>query len=347
MMKRKIKVGLMFGGRSGEHEVSLMSATSVLAALDLDKYEPVPIGITKEGRWITTNDPLATLKRNEPVEGCELPVKLLQELDVVFPILHGPYGEDGTIQGLLEILDVPYVGAGVTGSAVGMDKRIMKQVFRQYGLPVVKFITFSRREWQEEASKILARVACELGYPCFVKPVNLGSSVGISKANNAAQLDDAIALASQYDSQVIVEEFINCREIEISVLGNERPQVSIPGEIVPHLEFYNYEAKYTAGKSDLIIPAPLCKEKTKEIQDLALQAFIAAGVCGMARVDFFIDKNTETVFINELNTIPGFTQLSMYPKLWEASGISYPDLIEKLIFYALERYNEKKSKRIV
>ncbi|HHY36159.1 MAG TPA: D-alanine--D-alanine ligase [Firmicutes bacterium] len=343
---KKLKVGIIFGGRSGEHEVSLMSATSVLNYLDKDKYEPIPIGITKEGRWLTAGNPLEALKRGNIQGAGSLPVDLLEKLDVVFPVLHGPYGEDGTIQGLFEMLNLPYVGAGVIGSAIGMDKKIMKKLFRETGLPVVEFVTFLRREWEEDRAAVISGIEEEIGYPAFVKPVTLGSSVGVSKVTGRVELEEAIELACKFDWEIMVEKYINCREIECSVLGNDKPQASLPGEIVPHLEFYNYEAKYTDGKSDFYLPAPLSPEKTEEIRDYAIKAFLAVKACGMARVDFFLAKDTEQVYVNELNTIPGFTHLSMYPKMWEVSGLKYPDLIDRLIDLALERFADKQRNQV-
>jgi len=362
-LRRKIRVGVIFGGRSGEHEVSLASAESVMAALDKNKYEIIPIGITKEGRWIATGDPLKALKagtpeddafvallgdpsqkaliRLEPGEGNTMKAIRLQELDVVFPVLHGPYGEDGTVQGLLELADIPYVGAGVLGSAVGMDKPTMKAVFRAHGLPVVNHLVIKRRDWESNPEEVLDRVESVLGYPCFVKPANLGSSVGISKARDRSQLVRALDLAARYDRKLLVEEAINAREIECSVLGNDDPIASVPGEVVPHREFYDYIAKYTEGESDLIIPAPLSPEMARSVQDLAIRAFLAVDCAGMARVDFFLDKDSGQLYVNELNTIPGFTATSMYPKMWEASGIPYPELLDKLIELALERYADK------
>lgn len=342
----RLKVGIIFGGRSGEHEVSLMSATSVLNYLDKDKYEPVPIGITKEGRWLTAGNPLEALKRGNIKGEGPLPVELLEKLDVVFPVLHGPFGEDGTIQGLLEMLNIPYVGAGVLGSAVGMDKGIMKMLFQQAGLPVVDYLTFLRRDWEGDRATIIDSIEKELGYPAFVKPVNLGSSVGISKATDREELEQAVDLACRFDREIIVEKFVNCREIECSVLGNDRPEASLPGEIVPHLDFYNYEAKYTDGKSDFFLPAPLSPEKTEEVREYATRAFLAVKACGMARVDFFLDKDTGQLYVNELNTIPGFTHLSMYPKMWEITGLQYPDLLDKLIDLALERFADKQRNQI-
>ncbi|NLJ33754.1 MAG: D-alanine--D-alanine ligase [Firmicutes bacterium] len=337
----KLKVGIIFGGRSGEHDVSLLSATSVLEAIDRKKYQVIPIGITREGRWITEGDPLLQLKERDFSRGDSIPVKLLEKIDVAFPVLHGPYGEDGTIQGLFEMINIPYVGAGVAGSAVGLDKRMMKQIFLQSGLPTPVYVTFLRREWEEDEGEVIRLIEEKIGYPCFVKPVNMGSSVGISKARDREELVQAAKLACKYDREVIVEEYINCREIECSVLGNDTPRASLPGEVVPKLEFYDYEAKYTDGLTDFLLPAPLSPEETKRVQELAITAFLSVNVSGMARVDLFLDKDSGQFYVNELNTLPGFTQFSMYPKMWEISGLAYSDLISELIDLALERFAER------
>ena len=338
---QKIRIGVIFGGRSGEHDVSLMSASSVLEAIDRNRYEVIPIGITGEGRWISEGDPLLQLKEKDYSAGDSIPVKLLEKIDVAFPVLHGPYGEDGTIQGLFEMLNIPYVGAGVAGSAVGMDKRMMKQIFLQSGLPTADFVTLLRRQWKEDKGEAMRLVADNIGFPCFVKPVNMGSSVGISKVKEGEQLAQAIELACRYDREIIVEEYINCREIECSVLGNDKPRASLPGEVVPHLEFYDYKAKYTDGLTDFLLPAPLSPEETEKVQRLAITAFLAVNACGMARVDLFLDKVSGRFYVNELNTLPGFTQFSMYPKMWESTGLGYSDLISELINLALERFAEK------
>lgn len=338
---QKIRVGVIFGGRSGEHEVSLMSATSVLGAIDKNRYEVIPIGITGEGRWIIEGDPLLQLKERDFSRGGSIPVKLLEKLDVAFPVLHGPYGEDGTIQGLFEMLSIPYVGAGVVGSAVGMDKRMMKQIFLQSGLLTADYVTLLRREWEEDKDRVRRRVEENIGFPCFVKPVNMGSSVGISKVKEQEQLAQALDLACKYDREIIVEEYINCREIECSVLGNDTPRASLPGEVVPHTEFYDYEAKYTDGLTDFLLPAPLSSEDTEKVRELAITAFLAVNACGMARVDLFLDRFSGQFYVNELNTLPGFTQFSMYPKMWETTGLGYSDLITELIDLARERFAEK------
>lgn len=360
--QRKIRVGVILGGRSGEHEVSLVSAQSVMNAMDKTKYEPIPIGITKEGRWIAGGDPVAVLKGlpsegthhtallGDPTQRGLVPHDAMQvveraapiELDIVFPVLHGPCGEDGTVQGLLELADVPYVGAGVLGSALGMDKAVMKDVFKAHGLPIVRYRVYKRRDLDRSQERTEDEIERELGYPCFVKPANLGSSVGVSKVHNRAELGPALQLAASYDRKIVVEQGINAREIECSVLGNDEPEASVLGEIIPCNEFYDYNAKYVDGRSELIIPAPLPEDLAQHIRQLALQAFIALDCAGMARVDFLLDRDTLDVYVNEINTIPGFTAISMYPKLWEASGLPYPALIDRLIELALERHEEKR-----
>jgi D-alanine-D-alanine ligase len=360
---QKLRVGIIFGGRSGEHEVSLVSATSVMNALDKEKYEIVPIGITQEGRWISSAESLKLLKsgagaENEP-ERFLVPepgrrslvssngeVHPELKLDVVFPVVHGTYGEDGTLQGLLELANIPYVGAGVLASSIGMDKIVQKQLHKHAGLPVVKYEWFLSRHCTFHPKKVVASIERNLTYPMFVKPSNTGSSVGISKAHNRKELLDAIALAAQFDRKVIVEQGVrNAREIEVSVLGNDQPIASVPGEIIPSNEFYDYDAKYVDGKSVAIIPAKLPKAAVKKIRRLAVQAFTALDGAGMARVDFFVVKKTNRIYLNEINTIPGFTSISMYPKLWESSGITYSELLDKLIHLALERHREKENLR--
>jgi D-alanine-D-alanine ligase len=383
---KKLRVGILFGGRSGEHEVSLLSAASILDAIDKDKYEVVPIGITKEGRWLTAahaekllrgefssakhlraGDPEATpgaalLAKGEsivipPVPGDSLapfdvPQRRLEDrainVDVVFPVLHGTFGEDGTIQGLLELADLPYVGAGVLGSAAGMDKDVMKRLFRDAGLAIVRHLTFLRADWEQDAKRVRKEIEKKLNYPVFVKPANLGSSVGVSKARDRTQLEKAMDEAAAYDRKIIVEEGVGgkdrkAREIECSVLGNDRPEASIAGEVVPCKDFYDYEAKYLTEGSELIIPAKLSKKQMRQVQEMAVQAFLAVDCAGMARVDFLMDPKTEKIYVNEVNTIPGFTAISMYPKLWAASGLPYPKLIDRLIQLALERHAEKKK----
>ena len=363
-MAKRTRVGLIFGGRSGEHEVSLMSAQGVMGAIDRAKYDVVPIGITREGQWLASGDPMKALSSGVATESD--PAFLLAEpsrqglmrvmsreqeqtlsavrvsqLDVVFPILHGPYGEDGTVQGLLELAGIPFVGAGVAASAVGMDKALFKDIMCAHGLPVVSHLVIKRRTWEREPEETLARIETEIGYDCFVKPANLGSSVGISKVHDRSELRAALDDAARYDRKLLVEDAIDAREIEVSVLGNDEPITSVPGEIVPCNEFYDYAAKYIDGESDLLIPAPIPRETAELIQRLAVQAYLAIDCAGMARADFLLERQTGQVYVNELNTLPGFTPISMYPKLWEASGISYTELIDRLIQLALERHADK------
>jgi D-alanine-D-alanine ligase len=335
-----------------------------MGAIDREKYEVVPIGITKGGRWLAAGDPMKALVSGVATESS--PALLLAEpsqqglmrleareqeralkavqvshLDVVFPILHGPYGEDGTVQGLLELAGLAYVGAGVAASAVGMDKALFKDIMCAHGLPVVPYLILKRKSWEREPEETIARIEAELGYDCFVKPANLGSSVGISKAHNRSELRAALDEAARYDRKLVVEVAVDAREIEISVLGNDEPLASVPGEIVPCNEFYDYSAKYLDGESELLIPAPLAAETTELIQKLAVEAYLAIDCAGMARADFLLDRRTGQVYVNEVNTLPGFTSISMYPKLWEASGISYTELIDRLIQLALERHADK------
>jgi D-alanine-D-alanine ligase len=363
-VRKRIRLGILFGGRSGEHEVSLTSATSLLQALDPAKYEVVPIGITREGRWLVGReaDKLlpGVLEKGKPVTPSVVPSgpKLIPlssspaaphaggpDVDVIFPVLHGTFGEDGTVQGLLELADIPYVGAGVLASAAGMDKDVMKRLFRDAKLPVVPWTLVLRGEWAEAPARVRRRIEKEVGFPLFVKPANLGSSVGISKVRKSRELAAALDLAGQYDRKILVEEAVDGREIECSVLGNERPQASVPGEVVPVNEFYDYEAKYLKEGSELIIPARLTARQTRQVQDFAVRAFQAIDGAGMARVDFLLDGKSGKVWVNEINTIPGFTPISMYPKLWEASGIPYPQLVDRLIELALERQREKTRTR--
>lgn len=366
--QRKIRVGVIFGGRSGEHEVSLNSAQSVMGALDPAKYDVVPIGIDKNGRWLTGDamtaltegeetsqpatllpDPQANaLLRMDRKESQVTGVAAVTELDVVFPVLHGPYGEDGTVQGLLELANLPYVGAGVVGSAVGMDKAIFKYVMTANGLPVLPWLLFTKQAWQKRPSAVLDAVEKKLRYPVFTKPANLGSSVGVSKCRHRDELAAGLTDATRYDRRVIVEQGIDGRELEVSVLGNEDPIASVVGEIRPRRAFYDYVAKYLAAPgseddSELIIPAELPADKVKEIQDLAIHAYRAIDCAGLGRVDLLMEKATQVLYVNEVNTIPGFTQISMYPKLWEATGISYSELLDRLIALAIERHEEKEG----
>jgi D-alanine-D-alanine ligase len=389
----KLRVGILFGGRSGEHEVSLLSAASVLNAIDKEKYEVVPIGITKDGRWLTaehaenllqgklllesrnlragdpeTTSSAAVLARGEAVVVPPEPMHRRSGLvpfqsdaamlrrasdrainvDVIFPVLHGTFGEDGTIQGLLELADIPYVGAGVLGSAAGMDKDIMKSLFIAAGIPIVKHVTILRGAWEKDPKKVQKLMESKLTYPVFVKPANLGSSVGISKAHNRKELGPAIEEAAKFDRKIVIEQGVGgkkekAREIECSVLGNDEPIASVPGEIVPGKEFYDYTAKYVDEGSQLIIPAKLTKAETKKVQDLAVAAFQAVDCSGLARVDFLMDPKTRKIYLNEINTMPGFTAISMYPKLWAASGLAYADLIDRLIQLGMERHDDKKK----
>src|ERR1700677_1510851 len=389
---KKLRVGILFGGRSGEHEVSLLSAASVLKAIDKDKYDVVPIGITQDGRWLTATDAenllqgklipearnlragdpettqaAAVLARGEAVvvppepvrrEGGLVPFQTDAALtrrasdrainvDVIFPVLHGTFGEDGTIQGLLELADIAYVGAGVLGSAAGMDKDVMKSLLVAAGIPIVKHVTVLRSAWEKDSKKVRKIVESKLRYPVFVKPANLGSSVGISKAHDRKELGPAIEEAAKFDRKIVIEQGVGgrknkAREIECSVLGNDEPVASVPGEIVPVKEFYDYNAKYLDEGSELIIPAKLTKAETKKVQELAVQSFKAVDCAGLARVDFLMDPQMRRIFVNEINTMPGFTAISMYPKLWEASGLEYTDLIERLIQFGLERHADKK-----
>src|ERR1700690_2337514 len=388
----KLRVGILFGGRSGEHEVSLLSAASVLNAIDKEKYEVVPIGITKDGRWLTaehaeglltgklvieprhlragdpsTTSPAAVLARGEAVVVPPEPVhrqtglvpfqtdaRLMRRasdrainVDVIFPVLHGTFGEDGNIQGLLELADIPYVGAGGLGSGAGMDKDIMKSLFNAGGIPIVKHVTILRSAWENDPRKV-EKLVGKLKYPVFVKPANLGSSVGISKAHNRKELGPAIEEAAKFDRKIVIEQGVGgnkdkAREIECSVLGNDDPVASVPGEIVPGKEFYDYTAKYVDEGSQLIIPAKLTKSETKKVQALAVAAFKAVDCSGLARVDFLMDPKTRKIYLNEINTMPGFTSISMYPKLWAASGLAYADLIDRLIQLGIERHEDKKK----
>lgn len=357
----RTKVAVIFGGRSGEHEVSLMSARSVVGVLDPEKYDVLPVGITMAGTWMVGDDPMALMEelaeggpeagstRAEIMDSLADVLVAISESDIVFPVLHGPYGEDGTIQGLLEMANVPYVGCGVLASSVAMDKALSKQLFDAAGLPLVPYTVVMRSAWEEDVDAVLDSVEAELVYPLFVKPANLGSSVGISKVRTRAELADALTLASAYDRKLIVEEGVeNAREIEVSVLGNEDPRASVAGEIRPgegH-EFYDYVAKYTEGETELIIPAPIRDELLEEVQQVAIRAFKAVDGSGLARVDFLFDTETDTLYLNELNTMPGFTIVSMYPKLWQESGMKYSELVERLIELAFARHAEKRRNRI-
>ncbi|HZU42779.1 MAG TPA: D-alanine--D-alanine ligase family protein [Terriglobales bacterium] len=409
---KKLRVGILFGGRSGEHEVSLLSAASVVDAVDKTKYEVVPIGITKQGRWVVaghaeqllrsgnggTHEPrhlragdpettpgAALLAKGEAIivppvpsedhaTGSLVPFETEAAMatahggssttsmqvrrpadhavavDVIFPVLHGTFGEDGTIQGLLELADIPYVGAGVLGSAAGMDKDIMKQLFRSAGLPIVKHVTVLRHDWQTDPKRVQRLIEGKLKYPVFVKPANLGSSVGISKAHDRSELAGAMNTAAEFDRKIVIEQGVGgkhgkARELECSVLGNDVPEASVAGEVVPGKEFYDYAAKYLEEGSDLLIPAPLTKAQMKQVQTMAIKAFQAVDCSGLARVDFLMDPKSKKIYVNEINTMPGFTAISMYPKLWAASRVAYPKLIDRLIQLGLERHADKKKNR--
>ena len=344
---KKIRVGVLFGGKSGEHEVSLLSAASIVAALDKTRYDVVPLGITKEGHWLSTADSARMLPAAEFTQVPETSaISLATEghsIDVVFPVLHGTHGEDGTVQGFLDLAGLPYVGAGVLGSAAGMDKDIMKRLFRDHGLPVVEWVLVMR----SDIATARERVERELAYPVFVKPANLGSSVGISKVHNAEELLAALELAASFDRRILIERGIDARELECSVLGNDSPVASVVGEIIPIHEFYDYDAKYIDKGSTLLIPAPVTPEQSDMVRDLSCRAFQAIDCAGMARVDCFLERPTDKLYLNEINTIPGFTSISMYPKLWEANGISYAALLDRLIALALERHQEKRRTKYV
>jgi D-alanine-D-alanine ligase len=353
--QRKLRVGVLFGGRSGEHEVSLASAASIIRGLDPQKYEAVPIGITKEGHWLAGAGAQKilpeVLKTGQRVAMSADPSDTAlisldgnargQKLDVIFPVIHGTFGEDGTMQGLLELAGLPFVGAGVLGSAIGMDKDVAKKLLQVAGIPVVPWIAVQRADWERNPKEIRRAVEKKFKYPVFVKPATLGSSVGMTKVHSRAELGPALDLAAEFAMKIMVERAVNAREIEVSVLGNHDPQASVPGEIVPHREFYDYTAKYLEDGTQLLIPAKLKKSEIKKVQHMAVIAFRALELSGMARVDFFIEKRGGKIFLNEVNTIPGFTSISMYPKLWEANGIPFRDLISKLIELALEQHGEK------
>jgi D-alanine-D-alanine ligase len=354
-LNAKMVVGVIFGGRSGEHEVSLMSATSIVDALDPKKYEIIQIGITHDGRWLSGSDALQAFKRGrleklEPVmilpepgrealygmgEGRELTI--LHKLDIVFPVLHGSFGEDGTLQGMLEMAEIAYVGAGVLASSVAMDKGVFKSMMQAHDIPVVDFTVLRADQIEDDIDDCVRQAEALSPYPLFTKPANMGSSVGVSKVKNRRELERGLQAAARFDRRVLVERGVDAREIEISVLGNEEPEASIAGEIVPGAEFYSYEAKYIDDTSDLLIPAPLDEETAGEIHRLAIKAFKVIDGAGMARADFLLERETNRIYINELNTIPGFTKISMYPKLWEASGLAYPALMDRLIELAMRR----------
>jgi D-alanine-D-alanine ligase len=380
---KKLRVGVIYGGRSGEHEVSLASAAAVFENLDPARYEAIAIRIEKDGRWALPPEPPKVMKAADVIKNAAAgasgvrvpadrdtareahpvarpggdtlltidrtapqPVVAGVALDVVFPVLHGPYGEDGTVQGLLELANVPYVGAGVLASAVGMDKAAMKLVFAAKGLPICDYEVVLKRDWQRDERAILQTIVTRLGFPVFVKPANLGSSVGISKAKHAAELRTAIALAAQFDRKIVIEAAVpQAREIEVAVLGNDDPEASVPGEIIPSGEFYDYEAKYVSDDSRTVIPAPIDGARAAEVRALAIAAFKAIDGAGMARVDFLLAGDSQVLYLNEVNTIPGFTTISMYSKMWDASGLPYARLLDRLIALAIERHAEKQQLR--
>lgn len=364
MGNEKIRLGIIYGGKSSEHEVSMRTALSIMQAVDADKYEIVPVYVQLDGSWVKGDSVAGHLSKGiealrltagnqdkQAANGAEVDVipaakpasmfAIGQQVDVIFPVVHGPNGEDGTIQGLLELADLPYVGAGVMTSAVGMDKWMMKTVFAQIGLPQVKYVGLLRSQWEKNQEECVARIEQELGYPCFVKPVNMGSSIGISKAKNREELVQAMALAAKFDRRLIVEQFVKVRELEIGVLGNEELITSVVGEIIAAKEFYDYEAKYKGAGTELQIPANVPGHVAEQIAEIAKKAFAALDGSGLSRVDFFWDDENDKLYINEVNTMPGFTPFSMYPMLFQAAGISYSELIDRLIALALERHADK------
>jgi D-alanine-D-alanine ligase len=380
-VSRRLRIGVLFGGRSGEHQVSLHSARAVMHALQQAGHEVVPIGITPEGRWLVGGDPLRALSEGRP--GREQPVTLLPEpgrsglvrlpnredplrepggslrepqdaieplnagnspigsLDVLFPVLHGTYGEDGTVQGLFELAAVAYAGPGVLGSALGMDKVVQKTLWRGLGLPVVEFASVKRGALERDPRPVIEYVESTLGYPCFTKPANLGSSVGVSKATNRAELEEGLRAAARYDTKLLVERAVDARELEVGVLGNDEPIASVVGEIVPGAEFYSYRAKYLDTGSRAVIPADIAPETAREVQRIAIAAFKAIDASGLARVDFFLERGSDRLYLNEINTMPGFTEISIYPKLWEASGVSFAELVTRIAELGLERFAER------
>lgn len=367
---RRIRIGLLFGGRSAEHDVSLRSALTIMNALDPEKFDIMPIGITRSGQWLSGGDPMRALTAASPMfhigsredsseetldaiatsalvsragslASASVPSGIADAVDIVFPVLHGPMGEDGTVQGMLELAGVPYVGSGVLGSAVAMDKAVTKTVLEQAGLPQVPWRLVTRKEWRRDPAVARDWIASSIGFPCFVKPANMGSSVGISKVHGIDEFDAAMELAAFHDRRIVVEQGVAAREIEIAVLGNDEPIASVAGEVRPKGEFYDYSAKYVDDTAELIIPASLEADLLGYLQGLAVDAFKALDLAGLARVDFFIERETDRVFINEINTLPGFTSISMYPMLWEASGVPIAELLDRLIQFALERHAER------
>lgn len=362
--EQRIEVCVIFGGVSGEHEISLLSARSILAALDPRKYHVLQIGITHEGEWLTGEDVLSALS-NGTLDGCSVAtlladpsrtgiyrlyplngserLELIRKVDVVFPVLHGTFGEDGTIQGLFELANIAYVGSGVVASAVGMDKGIFKDVMRANGIAVADSRVFTRREINENSARVVEMSEKIASYPLFVKPANLGSSVGVSKCHDREELISGLKEAARFDRRILVEKGIDAREIEVSVLGNEQPIASVPGEIIPADEFYSYDAKYHDNRSQLLIPAPLTETQAEQARELAIKTYKAIDAAGMARVDMLMERSSGIIYVNEINTIPGFTQISMYPKLWAATGIAYSELVDRLIELALERKSEREA----
>ena len=376
-MAKKLRVGVIFGGRSGEHEVSVRSAASVIESIDRKKYDVLPIAISREGKWLSPAEAsqllpasvqslLPSRRASESGEavailgdpthrGCSSfdradGTSTSQQLDVVFPVLHGPFGEDGTLQGLLEMANIPYVGCGVLASACGMDKVAMKLLFLQAGLPMCKYVWFLRSQWQNDRAKIMRTIMRKIGLPCFVKPANLGSSVGVSRADDKASLERAVELAAQYDRKIVVEEAVDAREIECAVIGNNEPKASLPGEYVVHddsAKFLDYTEKYTkTGHVEFVVPAPISKALATRMQRMAIQAFQSIDGAGLARVDFFLKRDTKELLINELNTMPGLTEVSGYPKMWAASGLSYTKMLDVLVELALERHREKSLNKV-
>lgn len=360
--RKRYRVGVLFGGRSGEHEVSLASAKNVMEALRQAGHEVIPIGITREGRWLPQPDAWLQLTaeaqersagrhlltQESAVElvprAWQLSEQPLPAIDVIFPVLHGPYGEDGTVQGLLEMANVPFVGSGVLGSALGMDKAVARKLLTYHGLPQVRHLVVQRHHWRATPDVVVGQIEAALAYPLFVKPANMGSSVGVSKARNRRQLQEALDYAARYDRKMLVEEAVpHAREIEVSVLGNHEPVASIAGEIIPANEFYDYNAKYENEGSRLLIPAPVDETVMERVRDYAVRAFQSLECEGLARVDFLMNGETHELFVNEINTMPGFTRISMYPKLWEASGVAYPELVHRLLELAIERYQERQE----
>jgi D-alanine-D-alanine ligase len=366
MAERRLRIGVLFGGRSGEHEVSLQSARAVMAALAQAGHEVVPIGVTRQGRWLVAGDPLHALSSGDSAG--ERSVTMLPEpgrtglvpladreddleplaglppigtLDVLFPVLHGTFGEDGTVQGLFELAAVPYAGAGVLGSALGMDKVVQKTLWRGMGLPVVDFVSLQRRDLENDLDTALNRVELSIGYPCFTKPANLGSSVGVSKARTRAELEIGLQEAARYDAKLLVERGLDARELECGVLGNDEPIASVVGEILPGAEFYDYRAKYLDTGSQALIPADISADLADEVRRMAVAAFKAVDAAGLARVDFFLERTSGRLYLNEINTMPGFTEISMYPKLWEASGLSFAELVTRVAELGIERFAER------